>query len=65
MRSGEIPVEEYVIKNRLTKPPEAYDDGISQPHVQVSPDCITKIIYLTHASSRRVSLSLVWFLGST
>ena len=36
MRNGQIPLEKYVITKTLTKPPEAYPDSRSQPHVEVS-----------------------------
>lgn len=36
MRNGQIPLEKYVITKTLTKPPEAYPDARSQPHVEVS-----------------------------
>ncbi|XP_051126986.1 DNA polymerase alpha catalytic subunit [Andrographis paniculata] len=36
MRNGEIPLEKYVITKTLTKPPEAYPDARSQPHVEVA-----------------------------
>lgn len=37
MRNGLIALEKYVITKSLTKPPEAYPDAKSQPHVEVSP----------------------------
>lgn len=37
MRNGEISLEKYVITKTLKKPPEAYPDARSQPHVEVSP----------------------------
>ncbi|KAL6530158.1 hypothetical protein OROMI_028803 [Orobanche minor] len=36
MRNGQIPLEKYVITKTLTKPPEAYPDARSQPHVEVA-----------------------------
>ncbi|KAK7252825.1 hypothetical protein RIF29_37045 [Crotalaria pallida] len=36
MRSGEVPLEKYVITKTLTKPPEAYPDAKNQPHVLVA-----------------------------
>ncbi|CAA7056881.1 unnamed protein product [Microthlaspi erraticum] len=36
MRSGQVALEKYVISKALTKPPEAYPDSKSQPHVQVA-----------------------------
>ncbi|KAG6424697.1 hypothetical protein SASPL_115117 [Salvia splendens] len=36
MRNGQIPLEKYVITKTLTKPPEAYPDSRSQPHVEVA-----------------------------
>ncbi|KZV39748.1 DNA polymerase alpha catalytic subunit [Dorcoceras hygrometricum] len=36
MRSGQIPLEKYVITKTLTKPPEAYPDARNQPHVEVA-----------------------------
>lgn len=37
MRNGSIALEKYVITKSLTRPPEAYPDAKSQPHVEVSP----------------------------
>ncbi|XP_019267003.1 PREDICTED: DNA polymerase alpha catalytic subunit [Nicotiana attenuata] len=36
MRNGQIELEKYVITKSLTKPPEAYPDAKSQPHVEVA-----------------------------
>ncbi|KAJ9540835.1 hypothetical protein OSB04_027341 [Centaurea solstitialis] len=36
MRNGEIGLEKYIITKTLTKPPEAYPDARSQPHVEVA-----------------------------
>nr|XP_043631104.1 DNA polymerase alpha catalytic subunit [Erigeron canadensis] len=36
MRNGEIALEKYIITKTLTKPPEAYPDARSQPHVEVA-----------------------------
>ncbi|RDY09686.1 DNA polymerase alpha catalytic subunit, partial [Mucuna pruriens] len=36
MRSGQVPLEKYVITKTLTKPPEAYPDAKNQPHVLVA-----------------------------
>lgn len=36
MRKGEIGLEKYIITKTLTKPPEAYPDAKSQPHVEVA-----------------------------
>ncbi|KAL1354676.1 hypothetical protein HN51_006736 [Arachis hypogaea] len=36
MRSGQVPLEKYVINKTLTKPPEAYPDAKNQPHVLVA-----------------------------
>ncbi|XAR73998.1 DNA-directed DNA polymerase [Bertholletia excelsa] len=36
MRNGQIALEKYVITKTLTKPPEAYPDAKSQPHVEVA-----------------------------
>ncbi|CAO2830910.1 unnamed protein product [Amaranthus hypochondriacus] len=36
MRKGEVPLEKYIIRKSLTKPPEAYPDAKNQPHVQVA-----------------------------
>ncbi|KAK2967591.1 hypothetical protein RJ640_030462 [Escallonia rubra] len=36
MRNGEIALEKYVITKTLTRPPEAYPDAKSQPHVEVA-----------------------------
>ena len=36
MRNGQIALEKYIITKSLTKPPEAYPDARSQPHVEVS-----------------------------
>ncbi|KAL2520250.1 DNA polymerase alpha catalytic subunit [Forsythia ovata] len=36
MRSGQIPLEKYVITKSLTKSPEAYPDARNQPHVEVA-----------------------------
>jgi DNA polymerase alpha subunit A len=36
MRSGEIPLEKYVITKGLSKHPNDYPDGKSQPHVHVA-----------------------------
>ncbi|XP_076949906.1 DNA polymerase alpha catalytic subunit-like [Bidens hawaiensis] len=36
MRSGEVALEKYIITKTLTKPPEAYPDAKSQPHVEVA-----------------------------
>ncbi|KAH0840804.1 hypothetical protein HID58_092303 [Brassica napus] len=36
MRNGQVSLEKYVITKALTKPPEAYPDSKSQPHVQVA-----------------------------
>ncbi|CAK9159461.1 unnamed protein product [Ilex paraguariensis] len=36
MRNGQVPLEKYVITKSLTKPPEAYPDAKSQPHVEVA-----------------------------
>ncbi|WZY78675.1 hypothetical protein YC2023_025059 [Brassica napus] len=36
MRNGQVALEKYVITKALTKPPEAYPDSKSQPHVQVA-----------------------------
>ncbi|XP_075498639.1 DNA polymerase alpha catalytic subunit [Primulina tabacum] len=36
MRTGQIPLEKYVITKTLTKPPEAYPDARNQPHVEVA-----------------------------
>ncbi|KAI8978630.1 DNA polymerase family B-domain-containing protein [Pilobolus umbonatus] len=36
IRSGEIPLEKYVINKQLSKRPEEYTDAKSQPHVQVA-----------------------------
>ncbi|CAL0331796.1 unnamed protein product [Lupinus luteus] len=36
MRSGDVPLEKYVITKTLTKPPEAYPDAKNQPHVLVA-----------------------------
>ncbi|KAF6171298.1 hypothetical protein GIB67_036966 [Kingdonia uniflora] len=36
MRNGKVSLEKYVITKSLTKPPESYPDGKSQPHVQVA-----------------------------
>ncbi|TIB11245.1 hypothetical protein E3P89_02421 [Wallemia ichthyophaga] len=33
IRSGKVPLEEYIINKRLGKDPEAYPDSKSQPHV--------------------------------
>lgn len=44
MRNGQVAVEKYVITKALTKPPEAYPDSKSQPHVQVSMRAIIPVI---------------------
>lgn len=44
MRNGQVALEKYVITKALTKPPEAYTDSKSQPHVQVSMRAIIRII---------------------
>lgn len=36
MRSGELPLDKYVITKGLSKHPNDYPDGKSQPHVQVA-----------------------------
>ncbi|KAF7803369.1 DNA polymerase alpha catalytic subunit [Senna tora] len=36
MRSGEVPLEKYIITKTLTKPPEAYPAAKNQPHVLVA-----------------------------
>ncbi|KAK4262306.1 hypothetical protein QN277_027885 [Acacia crassicarpa] len=36
MRSGQVPLEKYIITKTLTKPPEAYPDAKNQPHVLVA-----------------------------
>ncbi|GKB44965.1 DNA polymerase alpha catalytic subunit, partial [Tanacetum coccineum] len=36
MRNGQIALEKYIITKSLTKPPEAYPDARSQPHVEVA-----------------------------
>jgi DNA polymerase alpha subunit A len=36
MRSGELPLEKFVITKGLSKHPDQYPDGKSQPHVQVA-----------------------------
>ncbi|GAA0171134.1 DNA metabolism protein [Lithospermum erythrorhizon] len=36
MRNGQIELEKYIITKSLTKPPEAYPDAKSQPHVEVA-----------------------------
>ncbi|KAI7738239.1 hypothetical protein M8C21_009770, partial [Ambrosia artemisiifolia] len=36
MRNGEVALEKYIITKTLTKPPEAYPDAKSQPHVEVA-----------------------------
>ncbi|KAJ0704122.1 putative DNA-directed DNA polymerase [Helianthus annuus] len=36
MRNGEVALEKYIITKSLTKPPEAYPDAKSQPHVEVA-----------------------------
>ncbi|XP_023729071.1 DNA polymerase alpha catalytic subunit [Lactuca sativa] len=36
MRKGEIGLEKYIITKTLTRPPEAYPDAKSQPHVEVA-----------------------------
>ncbi|XP_057544544.1 DNA polymerase alpha catalytic subunit isoform X1 [Amaranthus tricolor] len=36
MRKGEVPLEKYIIRKSLTKPPEDYPDAKNQPHVQVA-----------------------------
>ncbi|BAB10944.1 DNA polymerase alpha 1 [Arabidopsis thaliana] len=36
MRNGQVALEKYVITKTLTKPPAAYPDSKSQPHVQVA-----------------------------
>ncbi|KAL8247014.1 hypothetical protein R6Q59_008230 [Mikania micrantha] len=36
MRNGEVTLEKYIITKTLTKPPEAYPDAKSQPHVEVA-----------------------------
>ncbi|KAL4577433.1 hypothetical protein LXL04_013542 [Taraxacum kok-saghyz] len=36
MRKGEIGLEKYIITKSLTRPPEAYPDAKSQPHVEVA-----------------------------
>lgn len=36
MRNGELPIEKYVITKGLSKHPNDYPDGKSQPHVQVA-----------------------------
>ena len=36
MRSNELPLEKYVITKGLSKHPDQYPDGKSQPHVQVA-----------------------------
>eukprot|EP00554_Chaetoceros_debilis_P005310 CAMPEP_0194075076 /NCGR_PEP_ID=MMETSP0149-20130528/2112_1 /TAXON_ID=122233 /ORGANISM="Chaetoceros debilis, Strain MM31A-1" /LENGTH=1588 /DNA_ID=CAMNT_0038755433 /DNA_START=89 /DNA_END=4855 /DNA_ORIENTATION=- len=36
MRSGDMPLEKYVITKGLSKHPDQYPDGKSQPHVQVA-----------------------------
>ncbi|KAK9061861.1 hypothetical protein SSX86_019045 [Deinandra increscens subsp. villosa] len=36
MRNGEVALEKYIITKTLTKPPEAYPDARSQPHVEVA-----------------------------
>ncbi|XP_061341474.1 DNA polymerase alpha catalytic subunit [Gastrolobium bilobum] len=36
MRSGQVPLEKYVITKTLTKPPDAYPDAKNQPHVLVA-----------------------------
>jgi DNA polymerase alpha subunit A len=36
MRAGELPIEKYVITKGLSKHPNDYPDGKSQPHVQVA-----------------------------
>ncbi|KAM7510391.1 hypothetical protein LguiB_009266 [Lonicera macranthoides] len=36
MRNGQIALEKYVITKSLTKPPEAYPDAKTQPHVEVA-----------------------------
>ena len=36
MRSGELPLDKYVITKGLSKHPDQYPDGKSQPHVQVA-----------------------------
>lgn len=36
MRSGELPLEKYIITKGLSKHPNEYPDGKSQPHVQVA-----------------------------
>ncbi len=35
MRKGEIELDKYIITKSLSKQPEDYPDGKSQPHVQV------------------------------
>ncbi|XP_059643252.1 DNA polymerase alpha catalytic subunit [Cornus florida] len=36
MRNGQVALEKYIITKSLTKPPEAYPDSKSQPHVEVA-----------------------------
>ncbi|KAI3521012.1 hypothetical protein L1887_10469 [Cichorium endivia] len=36
MRKGEVGLEKYIITKTLTRPPEAYPDAKSQPHVEVA-----------------------------
>ncbi|GAA0168120.1 DNA metabolism protein [Lithospermum erythrorhizon] len=36
MKNGQIELEKYIITKSLTKPPEAYPDAKSQPHVEVA-----------------------------
>ncbi|PSS30744.1 DNA polymerase alpha catalytic subunit like [Actinidia chinensis var. chinensis] len=36
MRNGQVALEKYVITKTLTRPPEAYPDAKSQPHVEVA-----------------------------
>jgi len=44
MRNGQVVLEKYVITKTLTKPPAAYPDSKSQPHVQVSMRAIILVI---------------------
>ena len=36
MKSGDIPLKEYIITKQLTKAPQDYPDAKNQPHVQVA-----------------------------
>ena len=52
MRSGQVPLEKYIITKTLTKPPEAYPDAKNQPHVLVSPSCFDCSVFSKQALFR-------------